>query len=230
MSPIPASPSRFPTTQWETLNDLRSMPADERRDALGALLERYRPALLAYTARFFKIQEADAADLVQDFVADRILSGDLFAVASRDRGRLRRLLQVALRNHCINRLRASRPDDAGGVRDQVVPSPDSVFERSWAEIVVNEAAARLERQYADEGRLKHMRLLAQFLEAARGETVIDDHHLGIDLGVTPRSVQSMRQNVKLKLISRMRDVVGEYVEDQRGVDDELDELKARLQG
>ncbi|MEM1208423.1 MAG: hypothetical protein AAGI54_04070 [Planctomycetota bacterium] len=221
---------RFPTTQWETLNDLQRMSPQERREALGEFLERYQPAMLAYVMRFFRpIQEADAADLVQDFMADKVLSRGLIAGASQERGKLRRYLQVAIRNHCIDKLRASPSRVAVALPEKVVPGADTIFERSWAEIVVTEAADRVQRQYASEGRDKHLRLLAVFLDAARGFTTqVDDRQLSAELKIKPHSLRSMRQNVKAQLVARMRDVVGEYAEDQRGIDDELDELRARL--
>src|SRR5687767_9577992 len=95
---------RFPTTQWSLVARAGAAGEAARREALGVLLERYRPALRAHLlSRRIRPERAD--DLVQGFITDKLIEKDLLARADKSRGRLRHFLQAALENYAANQLR-----------------------------------------------------------------------------------------------------------------------------
>src|SRR5881394_3079150 len=107
---------RFPTTRWSLVaracgggggdgGDGLAVDHEVRREALATILHRYLPALRAHLlAKSIAPDRAD--DLLQAFVADKVIERNLLARADRARGRFRGFLAAALNNYCANQLRA----------------------------------------------------------------------------------------------------------------------------
>lgn len=209
------------------------MSIDERRAALGDFLVRYLPALLAYVKRFFRsLQPQDAEELVQGFAVDQILDRDLIGRASSDRGKLRSLLTVACKNYCLTQMSKSkvRATKLVGRLDTLASAAEASFERSWAEIVTEEAAARVEARFSSRGQDAYLVLLrAKILDPARGEAAqASSAELSRELGIDPHVMRSMLSKVRMIFVRSLREVVAEYVEGQRGIDEELAGLMRRL--
>lgn len=233
MTTTPSRRSRFPTTQWAEIGRLQAMPVEQRRAALGEFLELYQPALRAYVRRFFVgVGEQDVEEMVQDFAIDRILDYDLIAKVSAERGRLRALLKVACKNYCMTQLRkaGSRPKAAGHGVDVIVSTADESFELSWAEVVMTEAASRVEHRFKSRDQHDRLCLLRiHILDPARGNaSTITIAQLAREFGVTPTLMRSKLSKVKQIFVKTMREVVAEYAESSRGVDEELAALKRGL--
>src|SRR5688500_10162288 len=125
----------------------------QRREALGVLLTRYLPALRAHLLRR-RIAPDRADDLLQSFVADKVIGSDLLAAADRQRGRFRALLVTALNNYAANQLRHDRaerraPKDGAVVsldpslhQESCPPDDCDPFDVEWAREVIAEALRR----------------------------------------------------------------------------------------
>lgn len=95
----------FFTTRWTLVAAAASGSAEERRRALQDLVPLYVPALRAYlvTRKRFRPDRAD--DLIQSFLASKVLEQGLFARADPAKGKLRHLIVTALQHHVADELR-----------------------------------------------------------------------------------------------------------------------------
>src|SRR5438477_6642253 len=94
--------ARFPSTQWSLVGRAGRTSNEHRRDALGVLLHRYMPALRAHLVLAKRMSADHAEDLLQGFVADKIIEKNLLAQAEQARGRFRSFLLAALNHYVIS--------------------------------------------------------------------------------------------------------------------------------
>src|SRR3954451_9800212 len=95
---------RFPSTDWGIISAVgRTGPG--RRVALGELLVRYLPVLASYLQVRWRISPDRADDLLQGFVAAKVLEQDLVARADRNKGRFRDLLVTTLDRYVVSEFR-----------------------------------------------------------------------------------------------------------------------------
>jgi hypothetical protein len=152
------TPQSFLKTRWSLVQRAAEVDGEIRREALGQLLRRYLPALQAYLVRRKAMAADEADDLLQGFVADKILQGDLLASADSRRGKFRSLLLVALDRYLVSQQRYEKAQkrspggimslDAHNRRDLAVdpsPPPDP-FDAAWACEVLQQAICRMQRE------------------------------------------------------------------------------------
>jgi DNA-directed RNA polymerase specialized sigma24 family protein len=72
--------------------------------ALEALLEHYRPALVAHLVYIKKVSQDKAHDYVQGFITGKILQGELLARAERSKGKFRTFLLTAFDRYILNEI------------------------------------------------------------------------------------------------------------------------------
>ena len=97
--------ARFPTTRWSLVDRAGREGSEAERQALGQLLTRYLPALRSHLIHSKRLQPADADDVLQDFVAGKVLERDLIAKANVQLGKFRTFLLTALDRFLLNRIR-----------------------------------------------------------------------------------------------------------------------------
>src|SRR5947208_3626715 len=104
--PADDRPESFPATQWSLVDRARQQDTGARDDALAKLLERYLPALRAHLTLEKRIRPPERADdLLQGFVADKIIEQRLLDHADEGRGKFRSFLLVTLNNYVISQHR-----------------------------------------------------------------------------------------------------------------------------
>lgn len=86
----------FPTTIWSLVRRADDDQSVVRGPALDDLLRRYAPAMTAHLVRRKRVPPDQADDLVQGFIADKVLEKRLVGMADPNRGRFRTLLTKAL--------------------------------------------------------------------------------------------------------------------------------------
>jgi hypothetical protein len=228
----------FPSTQWSLVLCAGHSSDDDRRAALDALLRRYLPALRAHLLIGRVAPSGQVDDLLQGFIADKVVGRDLIARVRRDKGKFRSFVAVALDRYVVSDLRRQRSRlrrPAGGAvvplddNDPVDPSPSShqAFNIAWAAEVVAEARRRMKAECEASGR-------------ADVWTVFEDRLLRptLDqLAPTPYAALAERLQLasevqaanllvtgKRAFARSLRSVVGEYVSDERLVDEEVSSL------
>jgi RNA polymerase sigma-70 factor (ECF subfamily) len=241
MEPADAKPSSFPATQWSAVEHAGEIgPAGAK--ALGELLPRYLGPLRAHLARQQRLEMHQAEDLLQGFLAEKVLERNLIGDASREKGRFRTFLLVALDRFVSNQLRDARslkrspgektaPLDAAAATAAPVPTPSGVFEAAWARQVLSNAAERMRDECKASNRddiwqIFEARVLCPTLEGAEP---VPYEQLVTQLGLSDVDAASNLLVTAKRMFARsLRGVVGEYMGEDGQIEQEIAELRAIL--
>jgi hypothetical protein len=150
------SPGVFPTTRWTLVGRAGGADAIGGPGALAELVRAYAPALRAHLLQEVGGDAHRADDLLQGFLADKVLEQRFIGQADSGRGRFRTFLLAALDRYVVDvhrhdsarkRSPPARPVDVNDHRD-TLPSPRGatpaeVFDRAWANQVVEEVVAAM---------------------------------------------------------------------------------------
>lgn len=243
MSATRREAARFPTTRWSLVDVIRRGDARATREALEELLGRYLPALRAHVVYRRRISRDEADDLVQEFIASRILEKDLIARADRNRGRFRSYLLKSLDRFLIDWVRHARakrrsPGDGAIVplddQDQSLEwqeTPSGVFHATWARGVVAEALRRVRSQCESSSRMDlwgilECRLLDPIL---KGTEPADYGQLVKRFELkSPAQASNLLITARRMCARALRAVVAEYAQDDQEIESEIAELKEIL--
>jgi RNA polymerase sigma-70 factor (ECF subfamily) len=234
-------PPRFPTTSW-SLVALAGQDDETRREALGTLLTRYLPALRAHLIQAKGLAPDRADDLVQDFVANKILERDLIARADQQRGKFRTFLLTSLDRFLLNRLRdegakkraASAAAEPLGERDGQLAAgsgPSDAFDFAWARSVLGEALQRMRTHCETSGRADvwgvfECRVLGPIFE---GTEAPDYREIVERFGFqSPSQASNVLATAKRTFARMLRSVVAEYAGSEEEIEEELGQLHAVL--
>ena len=178
VEPVAQPDGLFATTHWSVVLAAGQVESPQAQAALETLCCNYWYPLYAYVRRKGYSPE-DAQDLTQEFFA-RFLARNDMAKASPAKGRFRSYLLGAL-NHFLSDARdhqqrqkrgGNRPMIAidlkiGEGRYQREPShdlsPDRLYERRWALLLLEQVLNRLGQEYAADGKTRQFQQLKEFL-------------------------------------------------------------------
>lgn len=230
----------FPTTHWSQVA-LAGLGGDAaRRKALGQLLRRYLPALRAHLVIQRGIPADRAEDILQAFVADKVLEEELIARADRRRGKFRTFLLAALHNYIVDRERweAARkrspeksPRSLEGLDLPVLDTPSRALDVAWAREVLAAAVANMRAECLASGREEiwavfEARLLGPILG---GSAVVPYAELVARLGFRSSAQASNALiTAKRQFVRHLRAVIGQYADDETEIDEEIAALRAAL--
>ena len=234
---------RFPTTRWSLVARAGQNDTEARREALEQILVRYLPALRAHLTCGKGLAPDRADDLLQEFVARKILEKDLIAGAEQDLGKFRTFLLTALNRFMINQFRDERakkraPCDGVvlGVSDptwlaQTEASPSVAFDVAWARSIVTEAVRRMRAECQESNRMDlwgvfECRVLGPALE---GSDPVDYEQLARRFGFqSPTQASNVLVTAKRMYARTLRLVVGEYARSSGEIESEIGELREIL--
>src|SRR5262245_57970782 len=159
---LPRSGGAFPTTHW-SLVGRAGQGAASGRVALGELIRIYLPALRAHLTGPMRIDPHRADDLLQGFLADKILEQNMIALANPNRGKFRTFLLTALEHFVVDTIRyesarkrspRSKVHDIDDQADRLSAgkSPSDTFDRAWAGEVLGETMRRMRSECESSGR------------------------------------------------------------------------------
>jgi RNA polymerase sigma-70 factor (ECF subfamily) len=242
--PAPATPGDcFVTTRWTVvLAAGRDSTADSDR-ALAELCQTYWYPLYAYTRRQGHTHE-DAEDLTQAFFA-RFLERNYLAGLDAERGRFRAFLLACLKNFLANEHdKASRQKRGGGIpplsldwqsaedRFRLEPadprSPDRAFDREWALALLGRVVARIEDEFANEGKGAFFARAKGFLTTT--EDAATHEQVARELGMEPGAVRVAVHRLRKRYRELLRDEIAQTLADPARVAEELRALQAALAG
>jgi RNA polymerase sigma-70 factor (ECF subfamily) len=233
-------PKHFPTTHWSLVGRAGGRAEAGSPQALAELIRLYLPALRAHLMGPMSIPRDRAEDLLQGFLADKVLEQNMIAAADPKRGKFRTFLLTALERFVIDAHRYESAqkrtprggrmldvDQFGHDRPDPGHTPSQAFDRAWAGEVLGEVTRRMRAECEATDR-PH---LWGIFEARMLLPLID--------GAEPPSHEALAERWKLagadksanalgtakKMFTRtFRAVVAEYAADEDEVDAEISEL------
>ena len=236
----------FPLTSWGLVGRANREHGAGGREALGALLVRYQPALRARLVVERRIPPDVANDLLQGFITDRVIAQNLVARADREKGKFRTLLLTALDRHVVDQFRAATArkrtsgrapvplEAAAGVRDPSPgATPGAAFDVEWAKQVIAEAVDRMRAECHAAGRADLWGVFASRVlhVAVDGAEPLPYDRLVERFGfATPVQAANALVTAKRMFARALRSVVARYAGDACEVDREVEELRGILAG
>lgn len=211
------------------------------KEALESLCRTYWYPLYAFVRRQGH-NPAEAQDLTQDFFA-HLLSSEALATVNPARGRFRSFLLASLRNLLTNEWkRGQRQKRGGGValfsldaiaaeeRYRLEPAddatPESIYERKWAESLLERVLGRLREECDASGRTERFQVLKVFLLEDKGTLPLAD--AAKQLGLTVIAVKGVVHRLRERYREIFREEVANTVERREDVDEEIRHLLRAL--
>jgi RNA polymerase sigma-70 factor (ECF subfamily) len=230
---------RFPTTHWSLVGRAAGRAgAGAGKVALGELVRIYLPALRAHLIGPMGVDRDRAEDLLQGFLADKVLEQNMIAAADPGRGKFRTFLLTALERFVIDAHRresAAKRTPRGKVLDVEEfghraakhHTPSNAFDRAWAGEVLNEVTRRLRAECQHSGRahlwgIFEARMLRPIIDGAEPpshDELARKYHLP-----SPAHSANALTSAKRMFTRTFRAVVAEYARDEAEVDSEIREL------
>lgn len=147
----------FPSTHWSAITDLAGSDGGARYAAIEEFLGLYHKPLEAFLAwRYSGLRFDEREDILQGFIADRLLAQTLYQRAVDRAECFRPYLRQSLANYVADYYRAharNLPTLPAGGLDAASPSTADPFDQEWAKTVIVEALLRLRRECFDTGRV-----------------------------------------------------------------------------
>lgn len=224
----------FATTRWTLVATAASRDAPEARAALQELCKAYWWPLYAYLRRV-GIGSNDAADLVQGLFAELIEKGR-FARADPDRCKFRCWLLSALKFYLSHwRERELAAKRGGNARVLALDwndaerrwsslsnreeDPERMFDRAWANEVLQRAFKSLEAEYAAGGKATLYAALEPRLLTEPKEGGL--RTLAAQLGMSEAAVKTAAFRMRKSLRDAIRAELASTLREGAGVDEEL---------
>ncbi len=213
----------------------------QSRDALVSLCENYWYPLYAYLRR--RGYAADQAqDLTQGFFA-RILEGRYLDRAHPDKGRFRSFLLTSLKFFVADEADRERAQKRGGgalvslefsigeARFQREPgheeTPEKLFERRWALLLLERVAEKLRNEFVQHGRPKHFEKMKVFL---LGRSEAPYATLALEMNTSEGALKVAIHRLRKRYRELFRQEIADTVADPAEVDAELRFLAGVLTG
>ncbi len=229
----------FQPTRWSLIASLRSGDSDAQRKAREALCTAYWYPLYAYVRRSGNDAE-EARDLTQGFFA-HLLAKNAFALADRERGKLRTFLLTSLRFFLRDEWRKERQLKRGGgvplfsideisaeQRYACEPAdpatPEAIYERRWALQMLECTLTGLRDEYVAAGKAEVFDTLKAHLAPDGNEPSAEEAgaRLGISAGAARVAATRLRQRYRERLLREVATSMDTHSEAE--VDEEIDAL------
>lgn len=231
----------FATTHWSAVLLAAAGGSAAADGALGRLCQTYWYPLYAFFRREGRSPE-EAEDLTQSLFAE-LLRRDGLAGVNPAKGRFRSFLLAAARNFLRNDWnRANRLKRGGGATTfsldaltaeewyRLEPaddaSPEKLFDRRWAETLIEQGLQRLEAECREAGQAARFEVLRDFVLGDAGGASYAD--AGARLGLGESAVTSALHRLRARFRELLRQEVAHTVEHPGDVEAELRELLAAL--
>jgi DNA-directed RNA polymerase specialized sigma24 family protein len=229
-------------TDWFAVHAAgRSTP--EATEALDNLCRTYWYPLYAYVRRKGHAPQ-DAQDLTQEFFS-RLLESPWLRDLHPSKGKFRSFLLASMNHFLANEWRRSQTRKRGGGREifsldgvaaedcyRFEPShhdtPDKIFERRWATILVERVVTRLQEEYSASGKGGLFEALKPMLD---GEMNPEGYAaVAARLGTTEAAVKKAAQRLRESYRELLRAEVAQTVSDPLEIDEEMHHLFTALHG
>ncbi len=231
--------SAFPTTRWTLVVAAGDPNRKEARSALVSLCENYWYPLYAYLRR--RGYPADKAqDLTQDFFI-RVLEGRYLDRADPERGRFRSFLLTSLKFFVSDEEDRRRAQKRGG--GMIVPlefsrgeefyqrepshdeTPERIFERRWALLMLDRVVEQLRDEFVRHGRPEDFERMKAFL---LGQSDVPYAVLAREMNTSEGALKVAIHRLRKRYRELFRKEIADTVADPAEVEPELRYLAAVL--
>lgn len=235
----PAAAGPFRTTHWSAVIRAGHGEAAEVGPALEELCQTYWYPLYAYARRQGR-DAAEAEDLTQAFFA-RLLERNFVARAEPDKGRFRTFLLTLFQRFLANEWHRQHRAKRGGFQPSISldvawaesrleaeparnDAPDVLFDRHWAQTLLDQVMERLQGEYAATGRARLFAHLEACLTREFGSRRYGE--IGAELGLSEAAVKMAMQRLRTRYRGLLREEIGRTVASAGAVEQELRDLFA----
>lgn len=224
----------FRSTHWSVVLAAGDSQSADTLDALEKLCRAYWYPLYAFVRRQ-GWNEHDSQDLTQAFFA-YLLERKGFAKVGPEKGRFRSFLLASLTNFLNNeRDKRQRLKRGGGL--EIVPldletgearylaepatetSPERIFERQWAQTVVQQTASRLEHEFAAAGQRERFVVLKDFLMGDSETLSYSD--AAAQIGMSVPAVTSAIHRLRGRFREVFHDEIAQTLDDSQNAEEEI---------
>jgi len=233
----PASKGWFVTTHWSVVLSAQDSQSPHSREALESLCRSYWYPLYSYVRRAGH-SPADAEDLAQGFFA-RLLEKDYLKAATRDKGRFRTFLLVALKRYMANEWDRQHAQKRGGFAalvpiDQELAesrfaaepahnlSPDLLFDRQWAMTLLERTMSQLQQEYAASDRARLFDYLRNCL--TRDESALPYAEIASRLQLTEAAVKMAVHRLRGRYREILQHEIAQTVSGPEEIEEEIRHL------
>ena len=238
---IPQLARQFASTRWSLVAAAGQRDLPESEAALASLCGLYWYPLYAYARRRLPTIE-DAQDLTQEFFL-RLQERDYLRQADRQRGRFRSFLLTAFKHFLAKEQERANAQKRGGGRKplpldfqsgecrfQREPShqatAETLYERSWALTLLQQALARLEEERTAAGK-------ERLFECLKGTLTGEDAprpyaELAPELGMSGQAIKVTVHRLRRRYGELLRAEIAQTVTTAEEVEDELRDLFAAV--
>lgn len=214
----------FQPTLWTLVLRAKDPTSSDRRAALDELLRRYWKPVYFFIRRKEPNVET-ATDLTQAFFCE-FLERDFLASVDRGRGKFRTFLLTTLAHFLANERERERAQKRGGgkpvlsldfveaeteVGSLPSASPESLFERQWALLVLDRAIRGLRTE-------PRFDVLSAHLSGGPAPSYADT---AARLGTSVPAVKDTLHRLRLRLREKVRDEIRAYVDGESQVEEEI---------
>jgi RNA polymerase sigma-70 factor (ECF subfamily) len=239
----PTDPSGrvFATTHWSVVLAAKTGSSPTSDEAMEKLCRAYWPPLYAYIRREGH-GATEAQDLTQEFFA-RLLAKDYLQHLRHQEGKFRSFLLTFLKHFLSDQRDKAGAQKRGGGKTFVsldetsaeerflaAPlnglSPDQIFERRWAQTVMERALNRLREEYAAGGKAVLFDELKDIQPGVHGESSYAE--IGARLGLAEGTIASAVHRLRKRHREIVREEIAQTVARPEEIDEEIRNLLAVL--
>lgn len=231
----------FPLTPWSLVGRASGPEHETRRKSLNELLKQYLPALRTHLIHGKRMSPEKAEDLLQSFMADKIVEEGLVGKADRAQGKFRTFLLTSLGRFNVSQIRKAKSKKRAPSEGIVAfeefsepvesNSPSLSFEVAWARQVVAEATRLTQSECDASGRNDVWQLLkGRILDPAlHGVEPLSYNQLSERVPVkSPLQVSNLLVTGRRMYARNLRAVVAEYARNDSEIDQEIQDLRSIL--
>jgi RNA polymerase sigma-70 factor (ECF subfamily) len=231
----------FATTHWSVVLSAKEVNAAQSSQALETLCRTYWPPIYAFIRRT-GFDPASAQDLTQEFFSQFLLK-DHLAHLRHQRGKFRSFLLTFVKHFLSAERAKARAQKRGGGKlflslddcsteehglIEAVPdlSAEQLFDRRWAQAVMNKSLRRLRDEYARKGKSALFERLKDLRPGERGELTYEE--LGASLNMTEEALKTAVLRLRRRQGEILREEIAQTVAGSEDIEEEIRHFMAVL--